>query len=142
MAGSEAPGRVELTVPSLMDYLSVIDAVSEEITENLGLDEDVRHAVNNSVIEAATNAIEHGNRLDVRKRVRIRFVASAERIEIDVSDEGAGFDPEGVENPVREENLMRIRGRGIFIMRSYMDDVDIRTEPARGTTVHMMKHLK
>jgi len=142
MERTDSAGRVDLSVPSLMDYLSVIDAVSEGIAERLGLDEEIRHAVNNSVIEAATNAIEHGNRQDVRKRVRIRFFSSAERIEIDVSDEGGGFDPDQIESPVREENLMRVRGRGIFIMRSYMDDVDIRVEPARGTTVHMTKHLK
>ncbi|MBN1826977.1 MAG: ATP-binding protein [Candidatus Eisenbacteria bacterium] len=142
MEQTESSGRVDLSVPSLMDYLSVIDAVSEEITGRLGLDEDVRNAVNNSVIEAATNAIEHGNHQDVRKRVRVRFLASSERIEVDVSDEGTGFDPGLLEDPVLQENLMRVRGRGIFIMRSYMDDVAFRFEPARGTTVHMMKKLR
>jgi len=142
MGAPESWDRVELTVPSVLDYLSLVNAVSEEFGLQMGADEDTRNAINSSVVEACTNAMEHGNGLDREKRVILTLRAAPGRFEIDVSDEGEGFDPEEVQDPRKPENLLRERGRGIFILRNFMDEVRFRIEPSRGTTVHMVKELK
>ncbi|MBM3319987.1 MAG: ATP-binding protein [Candidatus Eisenbacteria bacterium] len=133
--------NVELVVPSSLEYLSLVNAVAEEISERLGVAREVRDAIGSSVIEACTNAIEHGNKNDRRKKVRIRFRSKPERLEIEVSDQGTGFDPDSVADPRDPENLMRERGRGIFILRTFMDEVRFAIEPSRGTTVTMSKML-
>lgn len=133
--------NVELTFPSLLDYIGLVNAVTEEIGDRLGLDEESRDAISNSVVEACTNAIEHGNKLDPSKHVRVRFRTGPERIEIGVSDQGEGFELERVQDPRTPENLMRERGRGIFILRAFMDEVRFEFGPDQGTTVWMVKNL-
>ena len=138
------PGNIEtldLNVPSSMEYLTLINGVTEEICDKLQIDEMIRDALTTSVIEACTNAIEHGNGEDPHKIVRLRFLFSPARIEVFVSDQGDGFDLEKVKDPVKPENLLRERGRGIFILRSFMDEVHFRFEPSNGTTVHLVKNL-
>jgi serine/threonine-protein kinase RsbW len=132
---------VELVVPSSLEYLSLVNAVAEEISERLGIEREVRDAIGSSVIEACTNAIEHGNKNDRKKSVRIRFRSNSERLEIEVSDQGKGFDPDSIADPRDPANLMRERGRGIFILRTFMDEVRFAIEPSRGTTVTMSKKL-
>jgi serine/threonine-protein kinase RsbW len=118
-----------------------VNAVAEEVAERLGVDPDTRDSIGSSVIEACTNAIEHGNHERREKPVRLSFRSNPERLEIRVSDEGEGFDPDEVEDPRKPENLMRERGRGIFILRTFMDEVHFQIEPRRGTTVLMVKRL-
>ncbi len=132
---------LELTLPSSMDYLSLINGVVEEICDRIEAEEAARDVLTTSVIEACTNAIEHGNREDVSKVVRIRFLYNSSRLEVFVSDQGAGFDLENVASPVEPENLLRERGRGIFILKSFMDEVNYKYQPSSGTTVHLVKNL-
>ncbi len=140
MGGKKDPDKVELVFPSLLDYLSLVNAVTEEIATQLGVDEETQDAISNSVIEACTNAIEHGNKMDRTKNVRLRFRSGPEKIEIDVTDEGDGFDPGAVPDPRSPENLMRERGRGIFILKNFMDEV--RYEFSEGTTtLFLVKNL-
>ena len=140
MGGKKDPDRVELVFPSLLDYLSLVNAVAEEVARQLGVDEETQDAISSSVIEACTNAIEHGNKLDRTKNVRLRFRSGPERIEIDVTDEGEGFDPDSIPDPRAPENLMRERGRGIFILNNFMDEV--RYEFGEGTTtLFLVKNL-
>ncbi|RPJ42987.1 MAG: ATP-binding protein [Candidatus Latescibacterota bacterium] len=132
---------VELAFPSSLEYLPLVNAVAEEVADRLGVERETRDAIDSSVIEACTNAIEHGNKKDRTKEVRIRFRTNGRTIEIEVSDQGEGFDPAAVKDPRRPENLMRERGRGIFILRAFMDEVQFRVEPSRGTTVRLVKRL-
>lgn len=133
--------KLELTLPSSMDYLSLINGVVEEICDRIEAEEEARDVLTTSVIEACTNAIEHGNGEDVGKAVRIRFLYSSSRLEVFVSDQGEGFDLDDVASPVKPENLLRERGRGIFILRSFMDEVNYMFKASTGTTVHLVKNL-
>ena len=133
--------RLELIIPSTMDYLSLVNGVVEEICDRVEVEETARDAFTTSVVEACTNAIEHGNREDASKLVRIRFEYNFSRLEVFVSDQGKGFDLEGVADPVQPENLLRERGRGIFILRSFMDEINYDFDPITGTTVHLVKNL-
>jgi serine/threonine-protein kinase RsbW len=141
MARRDDWDTVELVFPSSHEYLSLVNAVSEEIVSRAGADSESRDAIGSSVIEACTNAIEHGNKKDRKKDVHVRFRSNGKTIEIEVSDEGAGFDLASIQDPRTPENLMRERGRGIFILRAFMDEVRFDIDPSRGTTVRMMKRI-
>jgi serine/threonine-protein kinase RsbW len=85
--------------------------------------------------------MKHGNRGDENKRVTVTFDLRPGRLDIEVQDEGAGFDPAAVPDPVAEENLLKPFGRGIFFMRQFMDDVAYSFPPSGGTVVRMTKRV-
>ena len=105
----------------------------------LGYGEDDRFAVRLALEEALVNAMKHGNRMDASRRVRVAYRASAEQVEIHVADEGEGFDPAQVPDPTADENLSKPSGRGIMLMRCYMDEV---TYVCEGREVHMVKYRR
>lgn len=92
-----------------------------------------------AVREAVTNAVLHGNSQDENKAVDITLKSSPEAVEIVVHDQGPGFNPSEVPDPTEAENLLKTSGRGIFFMRSFMDEVDWLIRPEGGTTVRMLK---
>jgi serine/threonine-protein kinase RsbW len=103
----------------------------------LGYGEDHRFAVRLAVEEALINAMKHGNRMEESRRVRLAYRVLPDRVEVRVADEGKGFRPNGVPDPTQDENLQRPCGRGIMLMRSYMDEV---TYSADGSEVRMVKY--
>ena len=94
-----------------------------------------------AVRESVVNAIKHGNRLDENKRVTVEFVLLPHALEVGVQDEGQGFDPGSVPDPVAEENLLKAYGRGIFFMKSFMDEVKYTFPQNGGTKVTLLKKL-
>lgn len=94
-----------------------------------------------AVREAITNAIVHGNKEDDTKQVEMTLNCLSQTVEIEVSDQGSGFDPAKVPDPTAAENLMKTSGRGNFLMRSFMDEVEWLNRPEGGTTVRMVKRL-
>ena len=94
-----------------------------------------------AVREAVTNAVLHGNKLDEAKIVEVELKKSPEAFEINVHDQGSGFNPNDVPDPTKEENILKTSGRGIFFMRNFMDEVDWSADPGGGTTVRMIKKL-
>ena len=101
-----------------------------------GYSEDDRFAIRLSLEEALINAVKHGNNFDPAKKVRVSADVEAEQTTISVCDEGAGFDPSGVPDPTADENLEKPSGRGIMLMRAYMDEVSYND---RGNEVRMTK---
>ena len=91
-----AENEVKLVVPSRIESLALINAVTEEVAEAMSFDEEARNAITISVVEAGTNAIQHGNREDASKPTEVRFIQENGRLVILIRDEGAGFDPDGV----------------------------------------------
>ena len=98
-----------------------------------------------AVREAVINAIKHGNNLDVRKHVFIEFTsrpaASPAELMVRVRDQGKGFDPATVPDPLAPENVLKSSGRGIFFMRTFMDDVSIERTHEGGMEVRMTKRV-
>jgi serine/threonine-protein kinase RsbW len=98
-----------------------------------------------AVRESVINAIKHGNREDRQKHVTVEFLltprAQPQEFVVRVLDEGAGFDPDDVANPLDPENVLKSSGRGIFFMRSFMDDVSIARRPEGGMAIRMSKKL-
>jgi serine/threonine-protein kinase RsbW len=139
---SAPPDRtVKLDIASRFDMLDVVQTVLQHVAALLGFDEEASHYMSVAVRESVVNAIKHGNKLDESKRVRVQFVMGARTLEVEVRDEGPGFDPSGIPDPVAPENLLRVDGRGIFFMRSFMDEVSYSFPPRGGTAVRMVKRL-
>jgi serine/threonine-protein kinase RsbW len=104
--------------------------------EACGYDDDTIFALRLSVEEALSNAIRHGNLYEIDKKVDIRYSVSPERIDLYVRDEGCGFDPGVIPDPRAPENLERPSGRGIMLMRAYMNQVEFNE---RGNQIHLVK---
>ena len=140
---SHANNTVRLDFHSSFDMLDFVQLVSDHLARLAGLDEDALHWVSVAVRESVINAIKHGNAHDARKRVHVEFTpleTSAPRgIAIKVRDEGPGFDPETLPDPLAPENLLKSSGRGIFLIRSFMDEVAVRRAPEGGMEVLMVK---
>lgn len=132
--------RIDITISSRFENIELVQVVAEHLCETAGLDDDGSHWIGMAVREAVANAIKHGNRLDLAKKVRAGFILAGERLEITIRDEGGGFDPEKVSDPLSPQNLMKTSGRGIFYMRTFMDEVQY-DFAAAGTTLRMVKNL-
>lgn len=133
--------RVEITISSRFENIELVQVIAEHLCENAGLDEDGSHWIGMAVREAVANAIKHGNKLDIRKKVNATFLLRGPELEITISDEGDGFDPDKVSDPLSPKNLMKTSGRGIFYMRTFMDEVNYTFEPGEGTSLVMTKNL-
>ena len=119
--------------------LSAVRGTEREVLgvlRDLGYDEDHLFAVRLALEEALVNAMKHGNAFEPDRSVHLWYRASPERIEIRVADEGVGFNPGTVPDPTADENLERPCGRGIMLMRCYMDEVTFSPE---GNQVSMVK---
>ena len=136
---------VRIELPSSFELLDLVQLLSDRLSSIAGMDEDAMHWVSVAVRESVINAIKHGNRGDRRKRVHVQFMlAPHEKPEdfiVQVEDEGEGFDPDSIANPLDPENVLKSSGRGIFFMRSFMDDVSIARRPEGGMVVRMTKKL-
>lgn len=136
---------IRLDFPSHLDMLDVVQVLTDHVGQVGGLDEDATHWVGVAVRESVINAIKHGNGEDRTKRVtvelRLEPRAEPSRLVVRVLDQGSGFDPESVADPLAPENLLRSSGRGIFFMRSFMDDITLQRIPEGGMEVRMIKNL-
>jgi serine/threonine-protein kinase RsbW len=136
---------VRLELPSSFELLDLVQVLSDRISSIAGLDEDLTHWVSVAVRESVINAIKHGNREDRSKHVVVEFTlrprAEPEEFVVRVLDEGEGFDPDAIANPLDPENMLKSSGRGIFFMRNFMDDVSITRRPEGGMDVRMRKKL-
>lgn len=133
--------EVRLSIGSEYDNIELVQVVLEESLQRLDLDEDSRYWIGIAVREAVANAIKHGNQLDPSKQVAVGLRVVSEMLEISVQDQGEGFDPSGVRDPLDTENLLRPDGRGIFYMRRMMDDIEYSFGPNGGTLVTLRKRI-
>jgi serine/threonine-protein kinase RsbW len=133
--------KIEMSIGSALDYLDLIETISDSITSFMGFDHDTIHWIGMSVREAATNAIQHGNKLDPEKKVDISFGIAPDQLDIRIRDQGNGFKIEDLPNPLDPDNLLKPSGRGIFYIRSFMDTVEFRALSRGGMEVHMVKKI-
>jgi serine/threonine-protein kinase RsbW len=142
---TETGHTVHVEFPSLFEMIDLVQALTDQLGRMLGLDEDAQHWVGVAVRESVINAIKHGNRNDVSKQVEIDFsmtpTAAPTELLVRVRDHGDGFDPEALADPLAPENLLKASGRGIFFMRSFMDEVQIQRAPGGGMEVRMLKRF-
>jgi len=129
-----------LKLPSTMDSVSEVEAAAEKLTQSAGMDEDESFRLVMAVREGAVNAVLHGNGYDPNKYVTVNFENTGKSLVVTITDEGEGLDPAKLPDPLAPENLLRGTGRGIFLMRSFLDEVHFR-QLHPGTEVTLIKHL-
>jgi serine/threonine-protein kinase RsbW len=137
-----APPVFELRLPSRLEALEEVRKLVAKASRALGLDHEMAHWIELSVNESAINAIQHGNQLDESKEVFVRIACDGDAIEVVVEDEGSGFELADIPDPTDLENLLKPGGRGILIIQSYMDSVEVTERPGGGSRLRMRKKLK
>jgi serine/threonine-protein kinase RsbW len=136
---------VRLDFRSTFEMLDFVQVVSDHIGRMAGLDDESLHWVSVAVRESVINAIKHGNKNDARKRVHVeltRLDGDHQGIAIRVRDEGPGFDPATLPDPLAPENLLKSSGRGIFLIRNFMDEMVLQRAPQGGMEVVMVKKVQ
>jgi serine/threonine-protein kinase RsbW len=128
-----------LVLPSHIEAVADAAAAATGFVQSCGLGEELAFGIDMAVREAVTNAIVHGNQEDEAKAVEVTFNCQEHALEIEVKDQGEGFDPTAVPDPTDPANILKTSGRGIFLMRSFMDEVDWWARPEGGTTVRLVK---
>ena len=123
-----------------MESVSEVEAAADQLATEAGLDEDQRFHIVMAVREAAINAVLHGNEYDPERKIDVALENNGKDLVIVIADEGHGFKPEDVPDPLAAENLLRGTGRGIFLIRSMMDEVHFR-QLHPGTELTLIKHL-
>ena len=136
-----ASNRVSYTLDSTLESVNTAENTAQSMAAKAGFDEDDGHGIAMAVREAAVNAVLHGNAYDPRKKMRISFENTGESLVITIADEGRGLHESELPDPLAPENLLKQSGRGIFLIRSFMDEVRFRTlDP--GTEITLVKHVR
>jgi serine/threonine-protein kinase RsbW len=136
-------GTVVIEFPSDYKFLNVVDLVCGEVVEGLCCCREEANEIAISVIEACTNAIEHGNRDCPEENVRIVFRCEPGRLVVEVEDHGKGFDFKSyLEHIPDPSDLQHLRGRGIYIMKNMMDALRFETKPGNCIKVTLEKNLR
>jgi serine/threonine-protein kinase RsbW len=133
--------RVVYKLDSTLDSVNEAEQKASQLATESGLDEDEVQRVEMAVREAAVNAVYHGNAYDPNKKMTFGLERTPDSLIITVADEGKGLEETQIPDPLSPENLLKPHGRGIFLIRSFMDEVRIRKlEP--GTEVTLIKHVR
>src|SRR5688500_13128118 len=125
----------ELRFASRIEAVAEAAAAVSEFLNRVGISDEVAFGIDMAVREAVTNAVLHGNKLDSAKIAEVDLKKTSELLEINVSDQGKGFNPAEVADPTKPENLLKTSGRGIFFMRNFMAEVDWTVSPGVAHTV-------
>src|SRR3989442_4719349 len=128
-----------LVLPSHIEAVADAAAAVTGFIRDCGAPDDAAFGIEMAVREAVTNAMIHGNQEDEAKSVEVVFNCQGNELEIEVRDQGEGFNIAEVPDPTDAANLMKTSGRGIFLMRTFMDDVQYVHRPEGGTAVRMIK---
>jgi serine/threonine-protein kinase RsbW len=132
--------RVSLTLDSTLESVNTAEKAAGDFAAGLGLEEEVCHGISMAVREAAVNAVLHGNAYDPKKKVKVALEKVNDSLVITIADQGRGLDPQAVPDPLAPENLLKQSGRGIFLIRAFMDDVQFRNLE-EGTEIKLIKHV-
>ena len=128
-----------ISFPSDVEYLEKIEKTSAEIASAAGFDESTVDDISIALTELVNNAIHHGNKNDLNKIVTVSFKVDEKKLSISISDQGQGFSPSTISDPVHPDNLMADNGRGIYLVKALMDDVDYKISET-GTEVTISKN--
>jgi serine/threonine-protein kinase RsbW len=134
----ETTSRASLTLASTLGSVHTVEETALEFAQSAGFDGDTASNLAMVAREAAVNAVIHGNRYNPRLRVTATFEVTPAALTITVADEGAGIDVAGIPDPLAPENLLRSSGRGVFLMRAFMDEVHFR-HLTPGTEIMLVK---
>jgi serine/threonine-protein kinase RsbW len=133
--------RIEVTLETLLESVDLAESIVMRISEAIGFDDDEVHKIGMAVREGVINAYNYGNQHDRRKKIHMTVELDPEKMVVRVLDQGKGFELTEVPDPLAEENLLRTSGRGIFLMRAFMDEFHVKQGPGGGAELVMCKKL-
>ena len=131
--------RTTLTLASTIESVDMVEKTAEEFAERAGFDEDTVPNIAMAVREAAVNAVLHGNAYDPAKQITANFETNSDSLIVRIADQGPGLNPDAVPDPLAPENILRGSGRGIFLIRAFMDEVNFR-QLTPGNEITLIKH--
>src|SRR5215831_897596 len=132
--------RVSYTMESTLETVDSAEQTANRIASEAGFDEEEVMKIGMAVREAAVNAVLHGNAYDPGKKVIVNFERNTHDLVITIRDQGKGLDLSKIPDPLAPENLLKTSGRGIFLIRSFMDEVEINPSQT-GTEIKLIKHV-
>jgi len=135
-----AGDRFSYNLDSTLETVDRAEQTASRIASETGFDEDEVMQIAMAVREAAVNAVLHGNAYDPEKKVALEFERTTSDLVITIRDQGKGMDMARIPDPLAPENLLKTSGRGIFLIRSFMDDVQIHPS-STGTEIKLVKHV-
>ncbi len=138
---NEEPRSFELTVPSRLEEMTAVHDLVERAIREFELSEDLAHWIELTISESMINAIQHGNKCDPSKKATLRISKSEDALEVIVEDQGKGFTLDDIADPTNVENLLKPSGRGILIIRSFMDEVNVTRREGGGSRLRMVKRI-
>jgi serine/threonine-protein kinase RsbW len=133
---------LEQLLDSTLDSVDSAEALVRQTGADVGFNEDDLHDLGMAVREAMVNAVVHGNRYNLKKKVHLNLQHSVDSISVVITDEGEGFERTTLPDPLAEENLLRQSGRGLLLMEAFVDEFEMKRVPPLGTQVKMVKYLK
>ena len=131
--------RVSYTLDSTLETVDSAEQAASRIATEAGFDDDEVMRIAMAVREAAVNAVLHGNSYDTSKHIVASFETTSDSLIIRIADQGPGLDPDKVPDPLAPENILRGSGRGIFLIKAFMDEVNFR-QLHPGTELTLIKH--
>ncbi len=137
-------GEMEKTQTTLESSLQSVDKAETIVmreAEKLGFDDDEQHQIGMAVRECMVNAVVHGNRYSNKKSVHLDIEKASDRLTVIIGDEGEGFDLNSLPDPLAPGNLLRQSGRGLLLIRAFVDEFDLHPRPGGGTEIRLVKHL-
>ncbi len=135
------PLHVEITINSRVELANLVHAASDEVCRLAGIDQDAMLNLGLALREATVNAIKHGNEMVEQRQVVVRFDLNGRRLRVDILDQGRGFDFDRDVDPRLPENIGKTNGRGLFLMKTFVDQVRFTHRQGVGTTVSLIKKL-
>src|SRR5215831_8786174 len=138
---STKAGPIRMSLSTRFENIEMVQHLCSKLLEGREVPEETRHWILMALREAVANAIKHGNQMDLSKNVHVEMDVVADTLAVSIRDEGDGFDPAAVGDPLAPENRLKTSGRGIFYMRTFMDDVRFRRHPDGGMEIVLKKNL-
>ena len=133
--------RIEVTLETLLESVDLAENIVMRISEAAGFSEEEMHRIGMAIREAVINAYNYGNQQDRSKKIGMTVELDPERMIVHVLDQGHGFELTEIPDPLAEENLLRTSGRGIFLMRAFMDEFGVKHRPEGGADLMLVKKL-
>jgi serine/threonine-protein kinase RsbW len=134
-----ATKAVETLLDSTLESVDEAETLVLEVAQELQFPDEDLHKLGMAVREAMVNAVVHGNRYNLKKKVHLSIEKRPDRLDVSIIDEGEGFDQGNLPDPLAEENLLRQSGRGLLLIRAFVDEVHLGNAPPLGTEIRLTK---
>jgi serine/threonine-protein kinase RsbW len=136
---SGANRNAETQLESTLESVDAAESLVLRYAQEHGFEEEDLHKIGMAVRETMVNAVVHGNRYNLRKKVHLSVAADEDRVAVTIADEGEGFEPKDLPDPLAEENLLRQSGRGLLLIKAFVDEFEMhKAPPPLGTEVNLV----